>query len=183
VKRAVLVGIGILAIPIVVLGYGYWLGVSHGSLSVYVTDITDREHSRPVSPVTLAFLNAGGRTLAMAAATDPLGTVYLSSPATYSCRDAEQRAPFSVEARKEWDQCLERQSRWIPTWIKSVKYLDLHSGPCTLHNIPVAVSEDADAWWLWWVPMPHIGGKPYTSFNVSIQVDANACAVVREKRG
>src|SRR5216684_4216258 len=68
-----------LTVPISVLGYGYWLGVSHGSLSVYVTDVSDREHSRPVLPVALVFLNAEGRALAEARAAEPLGTVYLSS--------------------------------------------------------------------------------------------------------
>jgi hypothetical protein len=138
-----------LMVPISVLGYGYWLGVSHGSLSVHVTDVSDREHSRPALPVALVFLNAEGRALAEARAAEPLGTVYLSSPAPYSCWDVEQRAPFSVGARNEWDQCFERQSRWIPTWIKSVKYIDLRSGPCSLRNISVSVSEVPDTWWLW----------------------------------
>ena len=101
-KHAILVAVGMLMVPISVLGYGYWLGVSHGSLSVHVTDVSDREHSRPVLPVALVLLNAEGRALAEARAAEPLGTVYLSSPAPYSCWDVEQRAPFSVGARNEW---------------------------------------------------------------------------------
>jgi hypothetical protein len=177
VTRAVLVAVGILLIPVSVVGYGYWFGVSHGSLSVSVTDVSDREHSRPVSPVALVFLNADGRTLAEARAIDPLGAVHLSSPATYACSDLEQRAPFSVEAQQQWDQCFERQSRWIPTWITSAKYLDLRAGSCSLHNIPVSVSEYPDTWWLWWVPMRHIGGKPHTTFKVTIQLDTSRCTV------
>ena len=176
-KRVVLVAFVVLAIPISVLAYGYWFGASHGSLSVDITDRSDREHPRPVSTVALALLNSEARVLAEARAADPIGVVYLSSPEAYSCRDVEQRAAFSVEARREWDRCFARQSRWIPTWIRSVKYVDLRSGSCTLHRIPVSVSEYPDTWWLWWVPLRHIGGKPYTWFTVSIRVDINRCAV------
>jgi len=167
----------VLAIPISVLGYGYWFGMTHGSLSVDITDVSDREHPRPVAAAALALLNSEDRVLAEARAADPLGVVYLSSPEAYSCWDIERRAPFSVEARKAWDQCFARQSRWIPTWVRSVKFVDLRSGGCALRKIPVSVSEYPDTWWLWWVPLPHIGGKPYTWFTVSIRVDINRCAV------
>jgi hypothetical protein len=168
---------GVLAIPISVLGYGYWFGATHGSLSVDVADVSDREHPRPVAAAALALLDSESRVLAEVRAADPLGVVYLSSPDVYSCWDIERRAPFSVEARKAWDQCFARQSRWIPTWIKSVKYVDFRAGPCSLQKIPVSVSEYPDTWWLWWVPLPHIGGKPYTWFRVSIKVDINRCVV------
>ena len=170
--------VGVLAIPISVLGYGYWFSVTHGVLRLEVIDVSDREDpERALSPSELALLNSEGRTLAEARSVDPSGVVYVSSPAAYSCRDVERRAPFSVEARNEWDECFARQSRWIPTWVRSLKYIDLRSGPCSIRKIPVSVSEDPNTWWLWWVPGPHSGGKPYTSFSVSIRIDRNRCAV------
>jgi len=75
VKRRTLVALGVLAIPMCVLGYGYWFARSHGSLFVSVTDVSDRAHQRPLSPVLLTFLNAEGRALAEAAA-DPTGVAY-----------------------------------------------------------------------------------------------------------
>jgi hypothetical protein len=177
-RRIVLVAACALAIPIAVLGYGYWFGVTHGSLSVDVMDASDREHTHSVSDAAVALLNAEGRVLAEARAVNPYGVVLLSSPAAYACWDIEQRAPFSVEAQNRWAECFARQSRWIPTWIRGVKFVDLRSGPCSLPRIPVVVTAYSDTWWLWWVPLRHIGGKPYTSFNVSIQVDINRCRVL-----
>ena len=176
-KRRILVALGVLAIPMCVLGYGYWFARSHGSLFVSVTDVSDRERPRALSPVALTLLEADGRALAEARTIDPVGAVYLTSPAEYSCWDVERRAPFSVEARHEWDQCFARQSRWIPTWIRRVTAVDLRAAPCLLQRIPVSVSEYPDTWWLWWVPLPHVGGKPYTSFNLSISIDLGRCAV------
>ena len=177
-KRVAFVAVGVLAIPISVLGYGYWFGVTHGVLRLDVIDVSDREDPRALSPFELALLNSEGRTVAEARSVGPSGVAYVSSPAAYSCWDVERRAPFSVEARNEWDECFERQSRWIPTWVRRLKYIDLRSGPCSIRKIPVSVSEHPDTWWLWWVPGPHSsGGKPYTSFSVSIRIDRNRCAV------
>jgi hypothetical protein len=176
-KRVAFVAIGVLAIPISVLGYGYWFSVTHGALLLDVIDASDREDLRPLWPFELALLNPEGRTLAEARSVGPSGVAYVSSPAVYSCWDVERRAPFSVEAHNEWDECFERQSRWIPTWVRSLKYIDLRSGSCLIHKIPVSVSEHRDTWWLWWVPVRHIGGKPYTSFNASIRINRNGCSV------
>ena len=176
-RVALLVAVGVLAIPVSVLGYGYWFRVTHGALLLDVIDASDREHPRALWPFELALLNSEGRTLAEARSVGPSGVAYVSSPAAYSCWEVERRAPFSVEARNEWDKCFARQSRWIPTWVRSLKYIDLRSGPCSIRKIPVSVSEYSGTLWLWWVPHPHIGGKPYTSFSASIRVDRNRCAL------
>jgi hypothetical protein len=110
VKRAAFVALGVLALSIAVLGYGYWFGFTHGALSVDVTDVSNREQPHPAQ-VVIVLLNADGRTLAEARAADPIRAVYLSSPAEYVCRDVEERAPFSVEVRRDWDRCFARQSR------------------------------------------------------------------------
>ena len=143
-KRAALFVVAILVLPISVLGYGYWFGASHGSLLIDVMDVSDREHPRPVSTVALALLNSKDQVLAEARAASPPGVVYISSPGAYSCWDVGQRAPFSTDARREWDRCFERQSRWITTWIRNVTSVNLRSGTCWLQHIPVSVTEHPD---------------------------------------
>jgi hypothetical protein len=174
VKRVAFVAFAVLAISIAVLGYGYWFGLTHGALSIDVTDVSDRDHPHPAQ-VAIVLSDAHGRSLAEAHAGDPIGTVYLSSPVEYACRDVEERASFSVEARQGWSRCFARQSRWIPTWVRSVASVDLRSGPCSLRNVPVSVSAFPDTRWLWWVPLPHIGGRPYTWFRVPIRIDLAHC--------
>jgi hypothetical protein len=168
-KRAVIVVA--LVIPSAILGYGYWFGATHGALLMSIVDVSEREHPAALTPVRVSFLDAGGRTLAEAEGTPPGGTIYLTSPPSYACHGVELRAPFSLDARQQWDECFARQSRWLTTWIRSVRAVDLRAGACLIGRLPVAVSEQSDTWWLWWVPLRHIGGKPYTSFSVSIEVD------------
>lgn len=169
-----LVAVVLLAIA-AVLGYGYWFGASHGALSVSVDDVSDRNHPHPVVPVELSFFDAKGTELAQASSSGPSGVIYVTSPAMYACHGVEERAPFSASAREEWDRCFEGQSRWVPTWIRRVAYVDLRSGRCAVRRLAPSISEYADDWWLWWVPLPHNGGKPYTSFSVVIAFDQSQC--------
>jgi hypothetical protein len=173
-RRRVILIVVFLAIPAAVLVYGYWFGARHGALYVSVEDVSDRERIRPLVPVELSFLDSTGRTVAEARGIPPSGTIFITSPSTVACHDVEERAPFSIEARNTWAECFERQSRWLPTWIRRVKEVDLRSGSCTIGRLPIIVSEYPDTWWLWWVPLPHIGGKPYTSFRIQIEVDRRA---------
>jgi len=165
----------LLFVVIAVLGYGYRFGATHGSLYISVMDVSDREHPEDVRPVQLSFLGSQGEVLAQAAGTKESIAIFISSPPTYSCREVEQRAPFSVAANEEWSRCFEQQSRWLPTWVRRAKAVDLRSNSCTIDRIPVSVSEHPDTWWLWWVPLRHIGGKPYTSFSFLILLDRNSC--------
>jgi hypothetical protein len=161
-----------IGVPIAVLGYGYSFGRTHGALMVSVEDLSDHAHPQKVRFITLSFLDAAGRSVAEAAAVPPYGTIAITSPPAYACHDAEQRAAFSVEARKLWDECFQRQSRWVPTWIRDVPSVNLRSESCSVRQLPIVVDESPDTWWLWWVPLPHIGGKPYTSFSVRIELNA-----------
>ena len=55
--------------------------------------------------------------------------------------------------------------------MRKVRAAALESGACRIERLPVTVTEYPDTWWLWWVPLPHIGGNPYTSFAIAIEVD------------
>src|SRR5262245_11899997 len=54
----------VLLVVILVMGYGYRFGVTHGALNIIVLDVSDREHTRDVKPVQLVFRDASGRVLA-----------------------------------------------------------------------------------------------------------------------
>ncbi|SRR6266566_2476704 len=166
-------------IAVAILVYGYWHVSSHGYLLIHVLDLSDHERPRFAIPdAELRLLNSTGKELAQARVGSPHGVVYLSQPISYSCFEIEKQAPFSSQAREEWNRCFEKQSRWLITWVKEVKYVDLKSGTCRLPKIPVSVAEYTDNWWLWWVVFPrHIGGKPYTHFSISVTVNRDRCAM------
>jgi hypothetical protein len=129
-----------------VLMYGYRFETTHGSLSVIVDDVSDREHPRPLVPVQLSFLDKDGNVLATASSAPPDGVIYLVSPAEYSCHKIELRAGTSPEARREWAACFDRESRWPPTWITRVQSVNLRNSGCEVDALPMSVSEYRDAW-------------------------------------
>jgi hypothetical protein len=169
----------VLTLAIAVLGYGYWFASMHGALYLSVTDVSDREHPHPVVGVDLTLLDGRGGLLARAAGAPPSGVIYLTSPAEYACHGVEERAPFSMAAREEWDRCFARESRWVPTWIRTVRYVDLRAGPCTIERLPASVVEYSGDCWLWWVPLVRVGGKPYSIFSLSLQIDQARCQAAR----
>ena len=168
-------GASLLVIAIIVLAYGYRYGKNHGSLYVMVMDVSDREHPKDIRSVELSFLDSSGNVLAQAAGTEESGAIFVSLPKVYSCRELEERATLP-QGEDDWARCFERQSRWLTTWVRNVKSVDIRSRSCTIHRMPISVSEHGDTWWLWWVPLRHIGGKPYTFFSFTITFDGRSCA-------
>lgn len=157
------------------LAYGYSYASSHGALSMFVDDISDPQRSHPIVPVELSFLDASGAVLATAAGTDPSGGIFLTSPQEYACHAVEERAAFDAVAREAWQRCFEAQSRWVPTWIRRARSVDVRTARCSLPRVPLSFAEYRGDWWLWWAPLRHGGGKPYTLYSVSLQIDDSAC--------
>lgn len=59
-RRLAIASTVFLAIALGVLARGYWFAATHGSLYMDVTDVADREHTRHVIPVDLAFFDVKG---------------------------------------------------------------------------------------------------------------------------
>jgi len=159
-----------------VLGYGYWFGATHGAVYISVLDVSDRNHIVDLQPVGLTLLDRSDHTLAKAQSDARYGTIVLTSPPQYDCHEIESRALVSTEARQLWAECFARQSRWVPTWIRNVRAAALESKDCRIERVPITVHEYPDTWWLWWVPLRHIGGKPYTSFSIRIEITSTQCS-------
>jgi hypothetical protein len=51
-------------------------------------------------------------------------------------------------------------------------------GSCQLREVPVTVRMSNDEWWLWWVPLPHVGGLPRQYFELAVAIDSRACTAV-----
>src|SRR5437867_1265793 len=40
--------------------------------------------------------------------------------------------------------------RWLPTWVRDVKSVQLRLASCTIRRTLISISEHPDMWWLWW---------------------------------
>ena len=156
-----------------ILGYGFWHSSTHASFHVQINfkDFT-REKPRKIH-----FLNSDGHVLAKGIIDEQYNYVHFIHPVIGDCHEVEQLASFSKEAKKSWQECFEQLSTWIPKWVNEVRQIELIAHNCIVKNVPVKVSKSNLDWILWWVPHPHIGGKPYSHYSLSIAVKEKNCII------
>jgi hypothetical protein len=174
-----------------VLLYGYWNASTRGVVYLDLNDVSAKQvfgsakqgavstnqNSGRILHAKLRLKDAAHQILCQGSTDGTYGVARFSHPEVGTCEEEEAVAAFSVEGRARWNACFQAQSKWQPTWARRVRYLDLNIGDCHLTDIPVALKESRDGWWLWWVPLPHIGGRPYGSFWGSVHLDAEKCMV------
>jgi hypothetical protein len=172
------------ALIVGVLGWGYWHVSVYGDANVSLNDVglkTDRQlWGRPLA-ADLVFKDASEAMLARAKAEPSLGIVWIQHPIVGDCRQHEKQASTG-EGMAAWRQCIDTKMRWVPTWIRQVRHVRVALDGCTIEQAPVSLEAYRDAWWLWWVPLPHIGGAPYTYFSLAVWFDSRACRAVAPVR-
>ena len=162
----------------VVLGWGYWHMITHATLNLALHDVslkTDRQAYGQILNADLVFMNADGTVLAAGRMREPYGGLSFTDPGIDDCSRYERDASHNADAQRSWQRCFEAMSRWLTTWVRRVSYANVTMKDCRIERLPVLLEEYPDSWWIWWVPLPHIGGKPYTYFNLTLWVDELHC--------
>jgi hypothetical protein len=174
-----LAGLGFLLCGLAVPGWGYWHASTHGALTVAVHDValrTERQLYGGVIAADVEFLDGAQGVLARGTLTPPFGVWQASYPETGDCSEVERRAASDPSARAAWQVCFETVSRWLVTWVRQTRFATVTLPACRIERVPVVLRVSGDTWWLWWVPNPHIGGRPYTYFDLSMTLDSGRCA-------
>jgi len=163
-----------------VLGYGYYHAATHGALYISLVDSSVKPYSGNIRNAVVRLFDSDGKFLAEGKSDHRYGVIRLIHPEVGDCAAAEENATSSSTARDAWQQCFETISQWVVGWVDRIRSADVKFETCDIKALPVAIRKSRD-WWLWWVPLPHVGGKPYTYFNLSINVDGTDClASLRE---
>jgi len=159
-----------------ILIFGYWHSSTHSSFYVSLNVAGQADDKTPSMPeVHVQFLNSRGNVLANGVRDKQYNFVHLIHPTHGDCQEVEKMAAFSKEARTSWRECFEQQSVWIARWIDDVAKVNVRYGNCLIANSPITMSQSRSGWYLWWVPHPHIGGKPYSDYSATIAVDEKDC--------
>jgi len=159
-----------------VLAYGYWHSITHGSGYIdLVFETSDTAKKGLLSKARVLFLDANGTILAEGVRDKEYDFIHLIHPIVGDCHEIEKRAAFSGGSKQAWRECFQKQSIWIPTWINNVHQVQIKHSDCSSKPLPIAISAHNNEWFLWWVPHPHIGGKPYTYFRSSIVITEKDC--------
>lgn len=115
----------------------------------------------------LEFLDSDGGVLARASIDIRNNVVWLAHP------DNGQCGPDL--AREAYRDCIQTHARWIPQWVRGVRHANVALERCSLARRAVQLSSYRDNLWLWWMPLPHVGGLPYTRYSATIAVDTRGC--------
>lgn len=159
-----------------VLGYGYWHSATHAAFHIQLDfKNNDKRAQKPLAKIGIDLLDAEGHVLAHGVSDEHYNHVHLIHPKVGDCHEAEQAATFSGKDKNAWQLCFEHLSTWIATWAGKVRQVNVDTGRCTWRNLPVTVSKSQPDWFLWWVPHPHIGGKPYTYYSLDIAMNNDKC--------
>ena len=162
-----------------ILGYGYWRVSTYGWLYFDIRDVSPglEQKYELIKNAKLTLFDSDGQKLAEGQSDNNVGVVYLLHPEVGYCVEEEKRAPFSTEFRQDWYDCYEKHAKWIVTWVRNTSHLNIEIDECVLNQLPVSVKEYRDDWWLWWVPLPHIGGPTSTYFSINLDIDRENCRV------
>ena len=166
----------LVSICLLLLSYGYWHVSTHGWLYISLNRIvTEGRKYENIKNATVSLFDLKGRLLVNGRSDDKFGVVYLAHPEVGYCVEDVSKRSHTNETTQAWRDCYQKQSTWLFEWVRKVEYMDLEFKGCSLKKLPVTVSESKDDWWLWWVPHPHLGGKPITYFTISVYVDSEKC--------
>ena len=159
-----------------ILAWGYWHSATHASMSLRVEDYglqTDRQIYGTPHGVTLTFFGTANEQLASARSVEPAGYVLAihPDPSIGDCSKYQN-------SQQEYADCYSQYSAWASSWAPRVRTAAVSSGGCTLHDLPVNGYSSNAEWWLWWVPLPHIGGVPRRYFEFVVKVNTKSCTAV-----
>ena len=171
-RRVLVIG-SIVLICTAVLAFGYWRATSRVHIHVSLVNAQASTTGAPVFNAELVLRDSAGNELARGRSDDRFGIVRFAHPQFGSCESEENAA--SAEGRVKWNDCIWKKFRWQAAWAAQVSQVDLGFESCRLFGIPIKIQGRRDDWWLWWVPLPHIGGDPLTEFSAKISVLASLC--------
>lgn len=150
-------------------GYGYWRVNTRGSIDIHLRDLASREQYGRILNARLELLDASGKTLAAGKTDGKFGVVLIMHPqAGYCGPDLQQN---------EYLDCFRELSAWLIGWAWDVRYVNIAFANCKLQRIPLQFSAFQSGMLTWWVPLPHVGGDPYTMFNAALTVNGRSCAL------
>ncbi|TNF95900.1 MAG: hypothetical protein EP297_11340 [Gammaproteobacteria bacterium] len=166
-------------IIIMLLGYGYWQVNARGWFHAFLRDTSDNDLPGRIYNAQIKFMDKESKVLANAKTDNRHGAVYLSHPTEGYCVLEASQQPMVGTNKEKWKKCHEMQSRWVMQWANKVHSMEIVTDQCHYLITPITLRKNLDDWWLWWIPHPHIGGTPYTSFDVSIMLDNKRCKIIK----
>jgi hypothetical protein len=154
----------------------YVYSIRHATLQISVHDTglrTQRRLYQSPHDVRLSLHDASGKTLAQAHSVEPSGYILPIHPDAHigDCRQYENPAA----GRMRYAECYNVLSLWFPGWVPHVHSAHIVLPACEFRTVAVKRSRYRANWWMWWVPLPHMGGSQRDHFTLEMTIDSSRC--------
>lgn len=150
-------------------GYAYWHRSTFATFHLSLKDVSAQSLGGAVLNAQLTFLDAASHPLARGKTNGTWGIVMVSHPSAGYC--SSDLAPDDYRA------CFWAQSEWLTTWLNDLRYVSLAIGSCRIERVPLDLKISRDSLLTWWIPLPHVGGVPFTRYSAQLEVDSRVCTV------
>ncbi len=184
VRVLAILGVGL----VVGSAWAAWHALSHATLHIdlhdYALATAQLLYDTPRG-VRLELLDANGQVLARAHTVQPYNhvTAVHPDPAVSDCSQHESKEVAGTPDRAGYAGCFKRLSRWMSEWAPWVRTARVATTTCNIARVPARVASSLDELWLWWVPLPHVGGTPYRRVSIELFIDSRTCAAAVRRAG
>jgi len=160
---------------IIVPAYGYFfsslLGHTYFNIKYKMPNSIRKNY---LSGANVLFLDAKGEVVVKGAVHDKYDYVFTIHPEVGSCHKKENGLSYDEQKRRTL-ACSKKRALWVPKWINSVRYVKVIHEDCSTANLPIKIKQIRVHLLTWWVPLVHVGGKPYSSYWSRIVVNESDC--------
>ncbi len=154
--------------------HSIWYSATHAHFHLSVKDRSPASKTGRVITASGQLASETGEELS-AFRIDDTGIFRVQHPQAGDCTEFESRASTDPQARALWDECQEKLARWVSDWASKVRRVRITVGNCTFDALPVRPSPYVN-WWMWWAPIPHVGGVESTYYSASLELDSSGCS-------
>ncbi len=149
------------------MAYGWWHRSTHATLEVQLVFNARGGAANRLRNGQLEFLDGDSKVLARATIDSRRGVVWLAHPERGQCGPDLTRGAYL--------DCFRAHSEWIPQWIEHARRANVRLDGCTIPDAPVTLYTRRDNLLLWWMPLPHVGGKPYARHIATVTANQRQC--------
>ena len=162
-----MVALAVTGVAAAIGAFGYWHAATHATFDVHLAYKTTVGFAAQLRNGQIEFLDDNGAALARASIDTKFGVVWLAHPDKGQCGPA--LAPDAYQ------DCFRAQATWIPQWVRAVRYANITLERCSIARRNVQLTTHRDNLLLWWLPLPHVGGMPYTRYSATFAIDTKGC--------
>ena len=167
-----------------VFAYGYWQVRSNGYFNISLSDRAGRTATRlsgDVERAEIALRDAARAVIAEGYVEPPWAFIRWRYPGHAECERTESAAMQTSDGYARWRQCIATFRRWYREAGDAARFFDVRWGACSVASVPLQMRINRDGWMVWWVPLPHVGGTPYTTYSAYIMLDSRDCSARVER--